>query len=316
MATINIHIDAQETEMRSETNNLIKDVHPLAANKAGLLSSYAILPTLEQAFAYGFGSSPAKRNGKYVSGDLKQAKKDLKKLDKCNVIATIGGGVVFNAISAETDNPTFVSMFGDMPDLTPDGIGNCLGGISLESWASNEDRIGHLTSKLTCNANEIGLYYNRNSAMSGQEVANWDQISPPIAGVSSAKYFTGGLPGPPPTNDAAAFTADLVTNATFFPARVRALVISADPFFAENMDLLIDAANAWIARDPAHRYVCYPTQGYQNLNSAHKPTPSKSTVYGPDLVTVYQVLGFLAKSAIENSAVSGFFTAANLIKDL
>jgi hypothetical protein len=314
MAKIKIDID-------SENATHEPPIHPkgprLTAAKVGLLSSIDISSDLQAAFTDGFGSS---NNGKklglgYGSSALRQGKKDLKNLDHCGVIATIGGDVVFKAIKDQNDNPPFVSVFGTMPDLTPDNIGNCYGGVSLSSWQSNADRITYLTGKLQCNANEIGLYYNPNSAMSPLEVQNWDMISPPVQGVPSSKAFSGAAAGPPPTNDPSRFAVDLAPAGGFFPARVRVLVISADPFFQQSKQQLITAANTWISGDPNNRYVCYPLQDYQNITPGPQPTANRSTLYGPDLTTVYRLLGFLAQVAADNNN-AGFFTAANLIKDL
>jgi hypothetical protein len=311
MAKIDIHIDTET----SDTHGQSKTVQPLVpAHKVGLLSTIPITDDQINAFLYGFGSnSHAKRdNLGYAPGDIRQGKKDLKKLDKCDVIAVTGGRAAFDAIKGENDNPTFVCLIGEIPD--PADLGNCAGGISLNTWESNKDRFSYLTG-LGYNPNQIGLYYNPNSGVAAHEVQDWDNnINPQIAGVSSAKPFSGGtgMATPNPVNNPAGFAADFAPGGLF--QNLTAVIISADPFFQANKDQLIQAVNDWLAVDPANRYVCYPLQDYQNP-SGTRPRPNRSTCYGPDLGAAYNVLGFLAKSAIEGSG-AGFFMAANVITEV
>jgi hypothetical protein len=142
-------------------------------------------------------------------------------------------------------------------------------------------------------------------------------VNSPVGGVSSARAFSGagGIGGAAPTNDATQFAVDFARAGNFFQG-LRAIIISADPFFQASKDALIQAANNWLTGG-ANRYVCYPLQDYQNPKSSsnNQPTKGRSTLYGPDLNTVYNLLGFLTKSAIENSS-AGFFTALNMVQDV
>jgi hypothetical protein len=310
MAKIKFEFDTETSDVHPENKSALA-----GANKVGLLSSINVPDNLMAAFLGGFGSnSNAKKAGLgYNPTDIQTAKRYLKQIERCNVLACVGGNVVYNAIKGATDNPNFVALFGAMPDLNPVNLGNCLGGVALASWQSNKARVDYLTAKLNCQPNEIGLYYNQNSAMSSDEVTNWDIISPKQAGVSSAKNFSGGLVGPPRTNNAAQFAVDFAPAGTFFPNRVRAVVISADPFFQENKTSLVDAINAWVTAGAGNRYVCYPLQDYKNANNL--PTSTRSTLYGPDLELAYGTLGFLARSVADNG-YAGFLTASNVIQDL
>jgi hypothetical protein len=310
MAKIDLHIDTETTE----THDQIKGLQPRTSNKPGLLSTITITDDQIAAFQYGFGSNIQKKrdNLGYAPAKIRQEKKNLKNTDRCNVIAVTGGRAAFDAIVTETDNPPFVCLVGETPDFN--NLGNCVGGISLDSWKSNAARVAYLTAKLGCNVNQVGLYYNPNSGLSAHETQNWDKINPPAA-VSSARPFSGagGVGTAAPTNNAAQFAVDFAPGGNFFQG-LRAIIISADPFFQTNKDLLIQAANNWLNPD-ATRYVCYPLQDYQNENGSNHPTPNRSTLYGPNLITAYNILGFLTKSAIENNS-AGFFTASNVVQDV
>jgi hypothetical protein len=54
-------------------------------------------------------------------------------------------------------------------------------------------------------------------------------------------------------------------------------VISADPFFYDNMQKLIDAANR------SNKFICYPLQDYNNAAVLARP-PQSGILYGPSLV--------------------------------
>jgi len=311
MAKIDIHIDTETTETHDH-----KLLRPMAQNKAGLLSTITITDDQRAAFQYGFGSNNHTKKDKlgYAPGDIRQGKKYLKNTDRCNVIAVTGGRAAFDAILGEADNPPFVCLIGETPDFS--NLGNCAGGISLNTWQSNGAKLDYLTGKLSCARSQVGLYYNPNSGVSGHEVQYWNNVlNPPVGGVSSARPFSGagGIGTATPTNNPAGFATDFNPAGTLFQG-LRAIIISADPFFQDNKDTLIDAVNKWLIPD-ASRYVCYPLQEYQNQNGSKQPTASRSTLYGPDLTTAYNVLGFLAKSAIENNT-AGFFMASNVVKDL
>ena len=158
---------------------------PADENKLGTISSIDITDELEKALLYGFGSNKhGKRHAKkYKKGDLKKARDELidPNSENCNILATVGGRIVYDAIVADSNNPPFVSLAGDMDTFS--NLGNCKGGISLNSWKSNEARIKYLVDKFhpldaTFTAASVGLYYNPNSAMSVDEVAGIVLIQP------------------------------------------------------------------------------------------------------------------------------------------
>jgi len=314
--TINIHVDDRDAELK------VADGKPfvVAQNKLGTLSSIDI-SSFDAAVQYGFGSNNyAKRDRKkYVSSDLKQAKNDLINIENCNVLATVGGTVVHKAIVGDSNNVPFVSVLGDTLDLSNlPSLGACKGGISLNSWRSNKARVSYLIKKFATidpsfTVSNIGLYYNSNSAMSPDEISDWNNN--PAIGL--AKPMTGATRdalGNPQNADT--FAQDLNNTSGFFPDTVKAIVISADPFFQDNKNSLIYALNTWLVQDATRKYIMYPLQDYRNTGGTSQPTGGKATLYGPDLKMVFRVLGFLAKNAIENHDGIAFFTASDVISDL
>jgi hypothetical protein len=95
-----------------------------------------------------------------------------------------------------------------------------------------------------------------------------------------------------------------------FPASVKAIVMSADPFFQDTMDELIDAANG------TGRYICYPLQAYENTGGTHLPTHGKATLFGPSLVGAYKLLGQLASIVLNTGAPVDFVGVPNKKKVL
>jgi hypothetical protein len=128
---------------------------------------------------------------------------------------------------------------------------------------------------------------------------------------TTTQVFTGGIDGGG-DNNAAAYASDFPA----IPATIKALVVSADPFFQDTKEALIVAANAWIAAAAAgvNRFVCYPSLSYANVTGT-RPTSGYSILYGPDLVGAYYTLGQLAAAAIANAHLP-ILRAANVRQDL
>jgi hypothetical protein len=205
------------------------------------------------------------------------------------LIVTVGGLIAYEAAESFATKP-FVSLVGIEP-ATPGTL--CFGGVTLQSYMLNYARVAHLVARgLT--TPQIALFYNPNSSMSGTEIANWNGATPPIPGGVN----TSG------DNDPAAFTNDFNS----LPAAIKAVVISADPFFQEEMDALVSAANN------SGRYICYPLQDFGNASPP--PTPGNATLYGPNLRSPFKFLGQCAATALTTGAASEFIAAPDKIKDL
>jgi hypothetical protein len=287
MAKIKVEIDTEDTMQQGGR---------LAAGKIGLLASIPLSTALIDAFEYGANIriNDRKLDESYQKSKLKTAK-DALDTAGCNVVATVGGSVVFGALVGDNGTRPFVSLLGGMPGAT---VGQCYGGVSLESWKSNKDRIAVLVGKSHART-AIGLYRNPNSEMAGAENTDWVAQTP----IGSVIGFSGAN-----SNDPSKFAVDFASAAM---ANLTAVVISADPYFQANKEPLIAAANTWVAGG-ANRYVLYPLQDYRNAGGVNKPTAGKGGAYGPSLAQAYRLLGFIAKQVADfPTDRPGFYTVGN-----
>jgi hypothetical protein len=203
---------------------------------------------------------------------------------------------VHESIKADTDVP-FVALVGDVPD----DPGKCLGGVSLESWKSNKERVDFLLQKLALPATDvykIGLYRSTSSQMQKKEYDDWITYNPDYGGVSRVINSNGQ------------YEQELNSSASIVPNNIRALVISADPMFQNNKAPLVAAANKWASGQTAgaNRHVVYPLQVYGEVFASGV---TGVTLLGPDLYDAYRLLGFCAKEAADIGKFMGFVRAAN-----
>jgi hypothetical protein len=265
-----------------------------APKKVGVLSSIALPDKLLAAFDAGYTTKRHKHKGNstYNAATIRTNEADLIS-DGCEFIAAVGGSIVLAAIYS-TSPIYFVSLVGAMPKNIG---GYCQGGVSLESWASNKDRIDIVKRKLAlANADNIALYRNDKSDMAGDEAADWTlQVAPSTAKIypTSGNYntdFNGGA---------------------LIPASIQGIVVSSDPTFQQNKNDLVAAINTWVGAQ-ANRYVVYPLQIFRE--ATQPPATTKSTLYGPDLYQAYYKLGQLARDASNSDehAYIGFEVARNL----
>jgi hypothetical protein len=290
MAKIKIEIDTESTE-RQDTRKGQFLAHP----KISVVSAISITPSFRTSFETGVNDSSVQvhydpSNG-YKKHDLSHLVKAIQNNNSADLIATAGGMAAYEAASSAATKP-FVSVTGEVPSGPP----NYKGGVSLQSSPSNSARIA-LLNTLGFTSPEIGLFYNPNSYMI-DEVSNWDNLIG-----TTTQTFQGGIDGNG-DNNKTAYATDFT--AAKIPSAIRALVISADPFFQDTKEQLIAAVNGWIAAGTAagvNRYVCYPTQDYANTSGTTQPTAKKGTLYGPDLANAYNLLGQVAEFAL--NAASG-----------
>jgi hypothetical protein len=85
-------------------------------------------------------------------------------------------------------------------------------------------------------------------------------------------------------------------------AHMQAVVVSADPFFKDTMDHLIDAANRWLTGGKGRRIV-YPLHDYENTAGKCKPVAGH-TVHGPDLGDAHEELGKIAAEFLADRPTS------------
>jgi hypothetical protein len=152
--------------------------------------------------------------------------------------------------------------------------------VNLYSLSNN--RISLITRHLGGDASDISLLYHTGSRVAQQELSNWRQTRQTLPGV-------GNPPGAAvPINVRKDFSSVLSTLTT------RAVIVSADPYFQDNKEALIEAAN----KEPI--FVCYPLTNYRNNNGIHKPSAGRTLLYGPRLEAAIGQMGTLAGTVLAN----------------
>jgi hypothetical protein len=213
-----------------------------------------------------------------------------------NLIATVGGSVTELAADARTQKP-FVSIDGGaIPGVSPvprPAPHLFRWRVDLASLADNHNRKTHLTRTFDIQPTEIGLLANPNSSQHQAEHAQgWaDERSATVD-----------------DNDTAQTAAQKFNRAfAAFPNNIIAVIVSADPYFKKFGTELVGEANGWVRN--GRRRVCYPLQDYAD----HGPEPSKTTLFGPQLITrpgsgysgAYKVLGQKAAVALGSPTSHG-----------
>lgn len=255
----------------------------------GVLSSISFAGTeLEDAFRKGLGREVymnIKDNRGYDAKSLNDALQALNNDTKIGLIVTAGGLVAAQEAARETGATLpFISLVGGTPGIFPSlGQGYFRGAVSLETFAQNPHRIAHLAG-IGIPESRICLLSNPNSSMAAAETASWS--SAPRGPVITAGGARKGSP-----NSTATYRPAF---AEIAKADMLGVVVSADPFFQETMDELIDAANEWIAGGKGRR-ICYPLHDYENVAGKCKPAPGY-TLHGPVLEEAYESLGGMAAS--------------------
>jgi hypothetical protein len=260
----------------------------------GVVSSIKVPPALRAAFKRGLNNPDVlikvEHAASYKKNKLKLKVQQFNADVDIGLIITVGGSITYEAADSFATKP-FLSLVGVTP-ATPGT--KCFGGVTLQSYQSNPLRIGHLEGKGYAKA-QIGLFHNPNSAMASAEKAAWTGATPLPGGVNSSG-----------DNDFTTYPADFAK----LPSSVTAVVISADPYFQETKDALVDAANT------SGQYICYPLQDYGGASP--KPTHLKATLYGPALVDPYALLGERAAKVLATGAKLAplFVSVPDTIKDL
>jgi hypothetical protein len=295
MARIKIEIDTEQTGREA--------VSQLSTGGASRIHSHNptvwVIPTipvpaeLKDQFELGLSNSSAHvhyaQNHDYKKNDIGDLITEVRAHNTASdLIVTVGGKAAYDAATTGVTKP-FISLLGVKPSSRPSNFAGC---VSLETIAANSDRFDLLTGK-GLDPSEIGLFYNRNSHLNNDdytdgEVDAWNSL------VGTRTQALPGGNNNTGANDSAAYATDF--DATKIPLAIRGLVISADPYFQNTKTLLIPAVNAWMATDPAViRCVCYPTQAYKT--ATNRPT-DQILIYGPDLLTGFNLLGQLATMAL------------------
>jgi hypothetical protein len=193
------------------------------------------------------------------------------------------GGLVSEMVAA-TSSKDYISLVGSPPAAPGTHF---KGRVDLQSADSNHTRRIHLRDTHGIQFADQCILSNDFSAMSAKERlptgggTQWGHVRPIKVSEADA--------------DPAARQQKYVDAFNAIPGSIRAVIISADPYFNFTSHELVHAANNWVNAAP-NRRVCYPLQEYGNAVPA--PTPGRTCLCGPSLVEAYQYLGRLAANVI------------------
>jgi hypothetical protein len=300
MAQLKIELD---TENATSKNMGARGVSILTSSQVpGLLTSIPLTSDLTNAFigTLGISNLVTRQASSYKSADIITARNTLQNSpNNCTVLATVGGLITCKTLALASGTVPFVSLVGTQPT---GNLGNCKGGVTLQSLAWNLVRKAYLANKGCTN---IILLTNPNSAMHAAERLVW----------GAAGFVTSyvGLNG---ANTASNMSWDFVGDGGSHAAQISSsantgIVVSDDPFFMANRPTLINLANTWLGSD-ATKFIVYPSQIYSSWTdptSGTIVTPNpRSTLIGPDLVQAFELLGILTNYLANNMNESfGFF---------
>jgi hypothetical protein len=231
-------------------------------------------------------------NGTYNRQKLAKAIHRFNKDDSIGLIVAVGGlGSAMEALSNATK--PWIALIGGTPGSFPDSPSKHFrGAVSLEAYVHNDDRISHLTAAHGIPLSQICLLYNPNSACSVSELCAWEALG-------GAHSVAAGRNDGSGENDSTTYGSAFDAIA----GSVRAVMISADPFFQNTKDQLIDAANDWVNAAGTSRRVCYPLRDYANGRAtAHQPQAGHCTLHGPKLEDAYRRLGQMAAEVLSGTS--------------
>jgi hypothetical protein len=292
MAKIKIEID-------TESSNPVS-IQPRAtaiAQGIGIVSSIGYDAKMTAAFNAGLSPlNPTQTvldKLKFKTQNIQLAIQQLNADTSIGLIVTFGGNFTSNVAKQYATKP-FISLVGGLlPNTPPPPTGQFAGAVSLESWGTDAARIVDLVQvKPKVNESDIWLLYDPRASMTPTELDNW----PAAAGGSMPA--TNGIYAP------TTFGLDFAN----IPTTAKAVVISAAPYFLQQREDLIKAANA------SGFYICYPLLRYRNTGGTNQPTPDKATLYGPDLcegaTSAYELMGLMANAILSGQAPNALMDAS------
>jgi hypothetical protein len=250
-----------------------------------VVSSIDLSPQLKNAFEAELpsGVTPQYAPSSYDPGTLGTTVDGFNDPTNWGLIVTFGGVAPATAANAHATKVPWLMLVGGtpgLPDTPPGPTGKFFGGVNLDTYGHNADRIKHFGDK-GIPPSQICLLYNHNSGCSTAEAGAW-------TGGTSVMAWTGA-------NDSSLY-GDAFNHK--IPNGIKVVVISADPYFQATMSDLIVAAKHW-RTSGAGRHVCYPLQEYGD-------TDTGSTSHGPSLVDAYARMGKKAKAVLRNGSPSTF----------
>src|SRR5580704_2351942 len=281
MARIKIEIDTES----SNPVSIQPRSGPLAQG-IGIVSSIGYDAKMTTAFNAGLGAlNPTQTvldKLKFKTQKIQLAIQQLNADTSVGLIVTFGGNFTWNVAMQYATKP-FISLVGGLlPNSPQPPSGQFAGAVSLDSWDTDSARITDLVQvKPRVNESDIWLLYDPRASMTPTELDNW----------------TGGgaMPATNGISDPLKFSLDFAN----IPNTAQAVVISAAPYFLQQREDLIKAANG------TSFYMCYPLVRYRNTGGT-QPTPGRATVLGPDLcegaTNAYELMGAMASSILSGQA--------------
>jgi hypothetical protein len=216
--------------------------------------------------------------------DLTALKTAVQNASKNNTLVVAVGGLITGQAAMQVGVP-FIALTGGTVNFLDATTSTFLGGICLDSYKHDIDRINYLKRKLNISADQICLLYNSYSAMAGTEEQQFTytqnaDINPTNVGNAAVIYT-------------AAFDAiGQITDANGNLPGIQAIVVSADPFFTQTKEQLKIAY-----------YMMYPLKGYKN---GTLPKTKHATIYGPNdnMKQVYFKMGKKARAIVTGSSTT------------
>jgi hypothetical protein len=281
MAKIKIEIDTESSNPVS-----IQPRSTSLAQGIGIVSSIGYDAKMTTAFNAGLGTlNPTQTvldKLKFKTQKIQAAIVQLNADTSIGLIVTFGGNFTWNVAMQYATKP-FISLVGGLlPNSPQPPSGQFAGAVSLDSWDTDSARITELVQvKPRVNESDIWLLYDPRASMTPTELDNW----------------TGGgaMPATNGISDPTKFGLDFAN----IPNTAKAVVVSAAPYFLQQREDLIKAANG------TSFYMCYPLVRYRNTGGT-QPTTGRATVLGPDLcegaTNAYELMGAMASTILSGQA--------------
>jgi hypothetical protein len=244
--------------------------------KLGIISNISFTNPLKKGFDDGLHSAATydvTDNIMYDPAKLATAVSTYDNAGTYDLIVTLGGLVAAEYALNNVRSVPFISLFGGrLYGFTGTLTGQFYGGVALETFDFNNERMRHLKGHHKFNESLVCLLINPNSGCYKEELRNW-RFPGPIIRASNNQEIK-----------------DAFSN---IDKSFKAMVVSADPIFTANMNDLVDAANN------TGLHMCYPFQEYSNASK--KPNKGKHTLHGPSLVEAHTALGEMAEWIVNNN---------------
>jgi hypothetical protein len=294
------------------------------------LHSTSIEPELEEAFLVGlrdngngWEADPTKADsttpnrviirkshglGKYGRNHpngLKNAAQDLKdQTPTLRLIVAAGGNVAAIAANSMTGDPIpILAVYGRAASAVD--TNTMVTGFSMETPPNDPNtvmkfKIDALKSaqKYGVSEEQLCLFYNGNSQMAADQLTEWKTLTSNNGKFHDASTNSGG------NNNAKnlGVSIDAAVGKTD-PTKLRALVVSSDPFFTIHRQKII----RYIKRKNFDKLiVCYPFAEYFDDAKSMGFSTNDCMMYGPDLTQIYQELGTRAAQILSGAKPTDF----------